>query len=406
MLDIVGYSKKSVSDQITTKEAFNAMLANAIQNVPVNDRVILDTGDGAAVTFLGDIEDALKAVLAFRESLLGEGASMDPPLLVRMGINLGPVRLVKDINGQPNIVGDGINVAQRIMGFAESGQILVSRSYFDAASRLSQEYAGMFYNEGTRADKHDREHEIYAIGQPGEATAEHEAGEDTLGMARQGSVAEGEAQGALATFQNASGQQRALYAGIAVIALALVIVVTMKFLHKTEAPAPQVAVEAQTAPVEASAVAETVAAPPSTEIAAVQPDVTNTAPEAAAASPQIVEPMAAQKPKATRPADAPSGQGKAGKQSRTQPEVIAKEPTPAPEAKPAGPMASVSIAVAPWGEVYLDGKKQGVSPPLDILSVTPGEHEIEIRNSAFPPYTLSIQVKADEQMKIRHNFTN
>ncbi|MEJ1959970.1 MAG: hypothetical protein WDM70_11550 [Nitrosomonadales bacterium] len=57
------------------KEVFNGILANAIQNVPVNDRVILDTGDGAAVTFLGDVEDALKAVLVFRESLLGEGAA-------------------------------------------------------------------------------------------------------------------------------------------------------------------------------------------------------------------------------------------------------------------------------------------------------------------------------------------
>ena len=72
-LDIVGYSKKSVSAQISTKEAFNAMLANAIQNVPADDRVILDTGDGAAVTFLGDVEDALKSVLVFRESLLNEG---------------------------------------------------------------------------------------------------------------------------------------------------------------------------------------------------------------------------------------------------------------------------------------------------------------------------------------------
>ena len=394
MLDIVGYSKKSVSDQITTKEAFNAMLAGAIKIVPENDRVILDTGDGAAVTFLGDIEDALKAVLTFRDSLLNEGANMNPPLGVCMGINLGPVRLVKDINGRTNIVGDGINVAQRIMGFAKAGQILVSRSYFDAASRLSHEYAGMFYNEGARADKHGREHEIYAIGQPGDATAEHEIGEDTLGKARQGSsqAPESGAQAALATIQSASGQQRALYAGIAVIALALVIVVAMKFSHKTEEPAPQVAA----APAEAPAVVETVAAPPPTEVAPAEP----AAPETVAASPKAAEPVA-QKPKTARPAVAAAI-------SKPQ-QATAKESTPAapvPEAKPAGPMASISLAVAPWGEVYVDGKKQGVSPPLDALSVTPGDHDIEIRNSSFAPYTLSIQVKADEQMKIRHKFTN
>jgi len=127
-LDIVEYSKKSVAGQISLKERFNAFLSIAIRDVPVADRIILDTGDGAAISFLGDIEDALQAALSVHSSLLGEGVRMEPPLLVRMGINLGPVRLVKDINGLPNIVGDGINVAQRVMGFADAGQILVSRS--------------------------------------------------------------------------------------------------------------------------------------------------------------------------------------------------------------------------------------------------------------------------------------
>jgi len=170
-LDIAEYSKKSVSGQISLKERFNAFLSIAIRDVPVNDRIILDTGDGAAISFLGDISDALHAALSMRSSLLNEGVRMEPPLLVRIGVNLGPVRLVKDINGQPNIVGDGINVAQRVMGFADPGQILVSRSYYDAVSRLSQEYAGMFHYQGSRTDKHVREHEVYAIGYPGDFTS-------------------------------------------------------------------------------------------------------------------------------------------------------------------------------------------------------------------------------------------
>src|SRR5512135_3385329 len=170
-LDIVEYSKKSVSGQISLKERFNAFLSIAIRDVPVNDRIILDTGDGAAISFLGDISDALHAALSMRSSLLNEGVRMEPPLLVRIGVNLGPVRLVKDINGQPNIVGDGINVAQRVMSFSDPGQILVSRSYYDAVSRLSQEYAGMFHYQGSRTDKHVREHEVYAIGYPGDFTS-------------------------------------------------------------------------------------------------------------------------------------------------------------------------------------------------------------------------------------------
>lgn len=401
-LDIVGYSKKSVSAQISTKEVFNSMLANAIQDVPDNDRVILDTGDGAAVTFLGDVEDALKAVLAFRASLFDEGTRMDPPIEVCMGINLGPVRLVKDINGRPNIVGDGINVAQRIMGFAKPGQILVSRSYFDAASRLSQEYAGMFYSEGTRADKHDREHEIYAIGQPDEATvAQQQVGVDTLGRAvKHGTVevVEGRMQNALALFQNASGEQRALYAGIVASALALLIVVTVKIVHRPEAPAPQVTTEAQIAASAIPAASTVVAEPPTTtEETVVEPDVKDVAAMAAAEEPKKAESAAAKKPKTPRKTVMPAAQIKDSKQA---PQAAAKESV---EAKPAA-TASVGIAVTPWGEIYLDGKKQGVSPPLDELKVTPGNHDIEIRNTTFPPYIVSIQVKADEQMKIKHKF--
>jgi hypothetical protein len=169
-LDIVGYSKRSVAGQISLKERFNSYLSAAIRDVPLSDRIILDTGDGAAINFMGDIEDALKAALSMRSSMLLEDPNLQPSLLVRMGINLGPVRLIRDINGQPNIVGDGINVAQRIMGFADASQILVSRSYFDAVSRLSPQYAGMFHYRGSRTDKHVREHEVYAIGYPGDKT--------------------------------------------------------------------------------------------------------------------------------------------------------------------------------------------------------------------------------------------
>ena len=63
---------------------------------------------------------------------------------LRMGINLGPVRLVKDINGQYNLLGDGVNVGERVMSFAEPGQIMASRSYVDVVAHLSQEYGQLF----------------------------------------------------------------------------------------------------------------------------------------------------------------------------------------------------------------------------------------------------------------------
>ena len=63
-LDIVDYSKRSVGDQQHMKQTFNELLARALEPVPPRDFIVLDTGDGAAIAFLGDPEDALSAGIA------------------------------------------------------------------------------------------------------------------------------------------------------------------------------------------------------------------------------------------------------------------------------------------------------------------------------------------------------
>ena len=389
-LDIVEYSKKSVAGQISLKERFNAFLSIAIRDVPVNDRIILDTGDGAAISFLGDISDALHAALSMRSSLLNEGVRMEPPLLVRMGVNLGPVRLVKDINGQPNIVGDGINVAQRVMGFADPGQILVSRSYYDAVSRLSQEYAGMFHYQGSRTDKHVREHEVYAIGYPGDFTStQRNLTKQSRQAAATGFGAVLLALGnywdsfvdtmahwerrAVEAYRGASGKQRATVIGVAAVALISLLTLTVKVASRPATKSPQVASTEQGKPDDKGQVSAAGASQTKTEGAAEEPKKIASEPQKAAASDKKVQGVK--------------------KSSRVRTLV---ETTGAP--------AVVSLVIQPWGEVYLDGRMQGVSPPLMELQVVAGKHEIKIRNTTFPAVTQVIKVKSGEKIKIKHKF--
>jgi class 3 adenylate cyclase len=154
-IDIVGYSKKGVADQVKQKRAFNDMLTAALEQVLPRDRVVVDTGDGAAITFLGDPEGALFVGLAVLDKV-GE-------IPVRLGINLGPVSLINDINGRDNVVGEGINAAERVMSFAGQGQLLVSRSFFEVMSLLSADYASLFKQERSRLDKHNRAHDLFAV---------------------------------------------------------------------------------------------------------------------------------------------------------------------------------------------------------------------------------------------------
>jgi class 3 adenylate cyclase len=157
-IDIVDYSKHDVTEQVRLKQRFNAVLSSALGNVEQEERVVIDTGDGAAIAFRGDPERALYVALEVFD------ANVDD-LPVRMGINLGPVSLMRDINGSNNVIGDGINVAQRVMGFAARGELLVSRSFYEVVALLSGDYANMFKDEGARIDKHKRSHDVYSVGQ-------------------------------------------------------------------------------------------------------------------------------------------------------------------------------------------------------------------------------------------------
>lgn len=162
-LDVVGYTKQPVNKQTRIKNQFNQLLSDCLEAVGEGERIILDTGDGAAVGFLQHPEDALEAAMQFRKTMLANRHKDYPELSVRIGIHLGPINIIKDIKGQSNMVGDGINDAQRVMSFAGSDQIYVSRPYYDFVSRLSDEYADLFEYRGSEKDKHGREHQVYEL---------------------------------------------------------------------------------------------------------------------------------------------------------------------------------------------------------------------------------------------------
>ncbi|MDA8382855.1 MAG: protein kinase [Betaproteobacteria bacterium] len=88
--------------------------------------------------------------------------------------------------------------------------------------------------------------------------------------------------------------------------------------------------------------------------------------------------------------------------AREQP---ADHPTPSPAAAPGTRAAgTLSFAITPWGEVYVDGKTAGVSPPLTTLKVPAGPHRIEIRNLNFKPYAQTMNIKAGDKYEVKYLF--
>jgi len=415
-LDIVEYSKKGVSEQLTIRGQFNTRIAAAIQDVAVNDRIILDTGDGVAINFLGDPEDALFVGMNLSQAF----ASADEPRVdVRIGINLGPVRLVRDVNGQPNIIGDGINVAERVMSFARPGQVLVSRTYYDVVTRISDDYAQLFAYQGSRTDKHVREHEIYEVATSGGeahdlATRRHHArptGRPALVDLHESTQA---VQAAPST--GWLSNRNLAFGAAAVSAIALVAGIVFQALEPKSDTAPSKTARAAIAvapkPVEAPPpppmVAET-PEPPAPSVTEPETPVTPSKPGRNAVKPH--------KPATTAKVDKAAPHNSVGPGTKTEPKPAPEAPSPwkAPAVEPpqpppatakasAGATALLTLAISPWGEVLVDGKSMGVSPPLSDLELAPGTYRVEIRNGSFKPYREMLELEANQTIRIKHKF--
>jgi hypothetical protein len=83
----------------------------------------------------------------------------------------------------------------------------------------------------------------------------------------------------------------------------------------------------------------------------------------------------------------------------SQPAAVAKAPAAATRAT-----ARLGLAITPWGEVFVDGRKRGRSPPLNEISLAPGKHVIEIRNRNFSPYRQTVVLEAGTLLEIKHKF--
>ena len=78
----------------------------------------------------------------------------------------------------------------------------------------------------------------------------------------------------------------------------------------------------------------------------------------------------------------------------------------APPAKaPALDSVGVTLAIKPWGTVYVDGRERGVSPPLKRLTLSAGTHQVRVANPGFNDYQLTIEVGKNQSNAITHEFS-
>src|SRR6202171_2219594 len=128
-IDIVGYSKLSINEQRAAIDELTQAVRTSeqVQNAEVAVRLIkIPTGDGMALVFYKSPEEPVECALEISRAL-----KENSKLQLRMGAHSGPVRGVIDVNGQANLAGAGLNMAQRVMDCGDAGHILLSKRVAD-----------------------------------------------------------------------------------------------------------------------------------------------------------------------------------------------------------------------------------------------------------------------------------
>jgi adenylate cyclase len=141
--DVVGYSRLAGADEDRTLARLRGLRSDLIDPAIAahHGRIIKRTGDGSIVEFRS-VVDAVRCALEVQTGMVERNAGLAPEKRIefRIGIHLGDV--VEEADG--DLMGDGVNIAARLEGICEPGQICLSEdAYRQVKSRLELQVADL-----------------------------------------------------------------------------------------------------------------------------------------------------------------------------------------------------------------------------------------------------------------------
>jgi len=127
--DVVGYSRLVGDDEEGTLTRFKALREELIDPAIArhDGRIVKTMGDGVLVEF-PSVVDAMRNAVEIQRAVTEREAGLpeERRIAFRVGVNLGDIVIDGD-----DILGDGVNVAARLEGLAESGGICISAAVFE-----------------------------------------------------------------------------------------------------------------------------------------------------------------------------------------------------------------------------------------------------------------------------------
>src|SRR5919107_145064 len=127
--DVAGFSRLMGKDEEGTHERMKRYRRDILEPTVSEHygKIFKHTGDGFLAIFDSPLE-AVRCAVVIQQSVAARNTAVakDRWLQYRIGINLGDVIVEPD-----DIYGDGVNVAARIEGIAQPGQVYISGAIYE-----------------------------------------------------------------------------------------------------------------------------------------------------------------------------------------------------------------------------------------------------------------------------------
>ena len=167
-IDIVKFSTATLSGQGRMLAQLNAVVqaANTFRAAGARNALRpLPTGDGMALVFFDDVAAPATCAIEIARALRAVGQTPGETIPVRMGIHSGLVQPLLDVTGIENLVGEGINTAQRVMDCGGDGHILLSGDHARWLRQM-EAWSGALKDVGSIAVKHGLKVELFSLEGP------------------------------------------------------------------------------------------------------------------------------------------------------------------------------------------------------------------------------------------------
>jgi adenylate cyclase len=141
--DVVGYSRLAGADEDRILARLRALRSDLIDPIISvhHGRIVKRTGDRTIIEFRS-VVDAVRCALEVQTGMVERNAGLPPERRIefRIGVHLGDV--VEEADG--DLMGDGVNIAARLEGICEPGQVCLSEdAYRQVKSRLELQVADL-----------------------------------------------------------------------------------------------------------------------------------------------------------------------------------------------------------------------------------------------------------------------